>query len=517
MSHQRKTAAIVKRLLLCLALVSFGCIIVARYVGVRRQAAAAASAATLPEPAQKPPPQPPFPSANPQFIPPSSIYSGPLFVLSQDYPVQKPTTPLPAFLSSDFKADWKGYMMKVRDYCFEGNTDVDFRVEHNKTRAWYHMPWQDYGAQGREGIHGLTKEAQVQKQQLASSQTYVNGQTVAVGFFNDLGGYTIGQVWADHMNPNPSKSSKPNGFPIGTVIFKLLFVDVPPNQVTSLANPKQWQAYVDTCYRAPCNPQNPSDTSNPRELKQVSLIQMDIAVRTADPQAPTGWLFGTFQYNGALGHADGWENLIPVGLMWGNDITNRGDNHTQTSFITPPDKTDINPQLKETVINTDANELPPTHLGWNGRLNGPVDNPISSCMSCHMTAQFPSYAALSPAFLPGPPPKRGSNYWMKWFQDIDCTVPFGNYLPPNGTPETGISPLSTDFSLQLSISITNFCAVNSTAAICPQAANEATDASDKAANILGARPAKKRSLTSTRPHVVQPIVRDVPEAHPHPK
>ena len=510
MSHQPKNVALVKRSILCLALVvSLAWVFAGRYASGQRQArAAAAHASAQPQL----PPQPPFPNANPQFIPPSSIYGGPLFVLSQNYPTQKPTGPLPSFLSSKFKADWKGYMMKVRDYCFEGNTEVDFRVENNKTRAWFHMPWQDYGPQGREGIHGLTKEAQVQKQQLASSQTYVNGQTVAVGFFNDLGGYTIGQVWADHMNPNPAKSSRPNGFPVGTVIFKLLFVDVPPNQVPSLANPKEWQAYVDTCYKAPCNPQNPSDTSNPRVIKQVALIQMDIAVRTDDPDAPTGWLFGTFQYNGALNRPNMWENLVPVGLMWGNDTNNRGDNHTQISFTTPPDKTDINNQLKETVIN-DGPELPPTHLGWNGRLNGPVDNPISSCMSCHLTAQFPSYAMLSPAFQANPP-KRGSNYWMKWFQDIDCATPFGNYLAPNGAKETGINPLSTDFSLQLSISITNFCDANPTAPVCVQPADEATDASDKAANILSGQPTRKRAATRAKRHVVQPIVRDMPDARP---
>ncbi len=511
MFNQSTSVSIVKRLLVCIALVSFGYVLVARYVGAGKLEPATARHGF----AQQLPPQPRFPDANPQFIPPPSIYSGPLFVLSQNYPAQKPTTPLPSFLSMKFKDDWKGYMMKVRDYCFEGNTEVDFRVEHNKTRAWYHMPWQDYGPAGREGIHGLTKEAQVQKQQLASSQTYVNGQTVAVGFFNDLGGYTIGQVWADHSNPDPSKSSRPNGFPIGTVIFKLLFVDVPPAQVASLANPKQWQAYVDSCYKAPCNPQNPGDTSNPRVLKQVSLIQMDIAVRTDDPAAPTGWLFGTFQYNGALNRQNEWENLIPVGLMWGNDTTNRGDDYTQISFTKAPDKTHINPQLKETVINDDPNELPPTHLGWNGRLNGPVDNPISSCMSCHMTAQHPSYAMLSPAFQANPP-KRGSAYWMKWFQNVDCTVPFGNYLAPNGAKESGINPLSTDFSLQLSGSIANFCDANPHAPVCPPPA-VSTSASDKTADILSARPTRKRAATRVKPHVVHPIVRDLPEARPNPK
>jgi hypothetical protein len=38
------------------------------------------------------------------------------------------------------------------------------------------------------------------------------------------------------------------------------------------------------------------------------------------------------------------------------------------------------------------------HLGWLGRLNGPVDNPQSACLSCHGTAQSP---VVSPMVPPG--------------------------------------------------------------------------------------------------------------------
>src|SRR4051812_41330045 len=142
MARQRKTAALVKRLLLFLAVASFGCTLAVRYFGGRSHATTAAQPA---QPAQKPPPQPAFPNANPAFIPPPAIYSGPLFVLSQDYPTQMPTG-RPDFLSMNFKADWKAYMMKVRDYCFEGSTGVDFRVEHNTVRKWFHIPWQNWPA-----------------------------------------------------------------------------------------------------------------------------------------------------------------------------------------------------------------------------------------------------------------------------------------------------------------------------------------------------------------------------------
>src|SRR5438045_3996711 len=184
---QRDSAVTAKRLKLYAALVLLlACAAAGLYARGREQQTPAAQARPVAQ-ATPAPAQPPFPNANPNYIPPPSVYSGPLFVLSQDYPAQMPND-LPAFLTTDFKGDWKNYMLRVRDYCFEGNTDVDFRVEHNNKRHWFHIPWQDYGPQGREGIHGLTKEASVQVQQLASSQTYSGGQTYAVGFFNDYAG-----------------------------------------------------------------------------------------------------------------------------------------------------------------------------------------------------------------------------------------------------------------------------------------------------------------------------------------
>lgn len=355
-------------------------------------------------------------------------YIGRVFHLSQDYPKEMPSADkTPPFLNMDYKSDWRKYMMAVRDYCFEGNikggdVEDDFNVAAEHPPRWFHMPWQHYGVSGREGIHGLTREAPVQPQQLAWRQT-ASGQTYAVGFFNVFGGYTIGQVWADHQRPDPTKAV----FPDGTVIFKLLFVDIPPAQVPSLANPVQWQAYATTTF-----------TSTTRTIEPLSLIQMDIAVKHHG--SPTGWLFGTFQYNGAMGKTNRWENLVPVGLMWGNDPDIRvNDSNPQ------PVSTRINPQLKETIINPDTNELPPTHLGWNGRLNGPVDNPMSSCLSCHMTASAPASLPISPLFQANPPAP-GSDVWMNWFQNLKC----GDHFDPQKRAHP------TDFSLQLAISIQNW-------------------------------------------------------------
>ncbi|HEX7815954.1 MAG TPA: hypothetical protein VF436_12560, partial [Dyella sp.] len=210
--------------------------------------------------------------------------------------------------------------------------ESDWYVQNNKVRAWYHAPWQHYGPSGREGIHGLTKEAQIQPKQLAPTQV-TSGQTYAVGIYNDIGGYTFGEVWKDPENPDPSYTSQPNSFHEGTVVCKPLFADVDLKQVPFLVNPVLWDAYVTNTF-------NSAD----RSIRKVALIQMDFAVR--DSRIPgTGWIFGTFQYNGAKTGKPGWDNLVPVGVMWGNDPEDTGDTYTNKQ----PTVTKINPDLKQTA------------------------------------------------------------------------------------------------------------------------------------------------------------------------
>jgi hypothetical protein len=366
------------------------------------------------------------------FLPKPNEYPGRVFRLSQRFPKQLPTADeRPAFLQIDFKQQWREYLLAARGYCFQGNIggqspEDDFDVAEKSPAQWFHMPWQHYGPKGREGVHGLTKEAPVAAQQLAVTQTYDKGQTYAVAFYNRFGGYTIGQVWADKEHPDKAKAK----FPIGTVVFKLLFTDVPVEEVPYLSEPLYWTGYITKEYR-----------SQERTFKRLALIQMDLMVR--DERAPFGWVFGTYQYNGKQGRPNKWENLVPVGIQWGNDPQIATDEYTNGK----PERTRINPDLKETIINPHADELPPTHLGWNGRLNGPVDNYQSSCMSCHMTAQAPVASPAAPIFLPRDQvPPVGSTTWMRWFQNLKC----GERFDPD-KPVT-----SADFSLQMSQGLQNF-------------------------------------------------------------
>jgi hypothetical protein len=378
------------------------------------------------------------------FLPPTEQYKGKLFRLRQDFPDSKPgEDQRPPFLNIPFdqnvdgQQNWKKYLLAVRDYCFEGNIDTDrapidkrtydtdWNLWDNAKRKWFHAPWQHFGLNGREGIHGLTREATAQPKQLAATQSS-RFQTYAVGFYNEFGGYTIGQVWRDHYAPDPNAAL----FPVGTVVCKILFTQATPDQVPYLVNAIEWQAFAEI----------PGDKNHTRKVQTLRFLQMDVMVRDARAERinGTGWVFGTFCYNGTLGNPDPWYNLVPVGLQWG------ADHEIDDGEVNPlATRTVINPKLKETVINPSI-ELPPQHLGWGGRLNGPADYFASSCISCHSTAQYPVIVAQNPEFKKSSPEKRGSKQWMRWFRNLKCGDPFSEKAK------------SLDFSLQLTNGLKNF-------------------------------------------------------------
>ena len=235
-------------------------------------------------------------------------------------------------------------------------------------RRWYHVPWMHWADNGREGLHGLTPEGPIRPFTLWPSQKDV-WQTYAIGFYNARGGYQIGRVWADAHNPDLGALTH-GGFAPGTVVAKILFTTTPVAQAPVLSNPIEWTAYIKKTFSFSLT----GFPISPRAVTPVRLLQLDMMVRDPRADATGGWVYATWTYNGlqALPHQPGqtydnrWNNLVPVGLMWGNDpkvVSHAAGNPA-------PIRTQINPDLKETVINTDAN-LPPVHLGFGLRLERP--------------------------------------------------------------------------------------------------------------------------------------------------
>jgi hypothetical protein len=384
--------------------------------------------------------------------PPANVAS---FQLSQGYFLGIPVTqtvdgqvqivgwnpPAPAtgsaapWLAFDFlmPAQRLGYLDALKQYILLGMDTVDFVAQKNTQRSWYHVPMMTTSPTSRrEPYHGTTKERPL----FASTHNWIVAgnqlDSFAVGYYNLHGSYTIGEVFRD---PNPALSDPSKAdFIDGALVFKLIFAEYDPAKIVAALDPlvdaPQWQVQD---VQAPAAP-----------LKNVRLLQVDIAVK--DPRATqTGWVFATYVYDKSLAaEPNAWRRLTPIGLQWGTDpdVTATG--------IGTLDETWINAAAIPTVFQN--------KLGRHGRLNGPVDNPVSSCVSCHSTAQAAVGATPVAAFRGArlvPPASCTDAQDMTWFRNVPGGTPFGT-MTTNGTgctlaaPQPATPPLhGLDYSLQL--------------------------------------------------------------------
>ncbi|XP_019619798.1 PREDICTED: uncharacterized protein LOC109466514 [Branchiostoma belcheri] len=382
------------------------------------------------------------------FNNPPSNYHGELFEPTLVFPKKTPPEDyreLP-FMRVDFRQEPEKYMQAVIDYCFEGNTECDFRVQNNKVRPWYSAPWLATRYFGREPIHGMTMERPAEPGYLATTdKRWI--QTWSVGFYNAYGGYTIGRFWKDPGKPTLTENVT---FPPGTVAFKLLFTEATERDIPALKGAKVWEAAI----AMPTSPIPPTASQqeartllanvlnctdrgpNPYPLR---LIQVDVMVR--DPRSNIGWLFGSFMYNkdqpydtaAHPGEAE-WRRLVPVSLQWGNDPDLTPEMYH--GFGKRPEESWTSPRVKELKL------LPKgrPYLGYLDRTNGIVDSFISCCASCHSTSSIPApKAAPKPPDTPQDTPDT-----MTWFRNVQAGQPF----------KDGV--LSLDYSLQLRTGVSGF-------------------------------------------------------------
>ncbi|MDA4845052.1 hypothetical protein [Hoeflea poritis] len=397
---------------------------------------------------------------------PPADYTGRVFKLSQDYPDKLPPKEDYPWMAIEFEngapSDPKTYLAELLKYGLEGNVEVDFYVEDNKVRSWYSMPWMDWnsevaadwpGTDGREFVHGLTHEFDSNPKTLSTLQTK-SVDTWSGAYYNDRGAFGIGQVYCDPNSPDPSALNPDpaglNNFADGSYIIKLLFSTIEEAQLPTMKDALEWQAdiYVET--EPAVRNQGPISRYE-RKVQSVRLLQIDVAVR--DDRSFSGWLFGTFAYDGTRSGATVWDRMVPLGLQWGNSpkVT-----YSQTCDA---DGNCSQEKLTEQWIDEEAlKELttaPVTldHLGYGGRLAGPVDNPQASCMGCHQTAGFPPVAILPEFSTLGPILGLDDSKTAGDHQDFRMTF-YRNVSA--GAVFSDSQLYSSDFSLQLSMSLNNF-------------------------------------------------------------
>ncbi|KAG8897397.1 hypothetical protein FRC01_011354, partial [Tulasnella sp. 417] len=374
-------------------------------------------------------------------------WEGDVFKINVDYPPPAPnvaasgyeglpipdTTPSAPWTEIDFREKPLEYAMLVKEYCWEGNRSVDFVVQDNTVRPWYHAPWMHASANGREPLKGLTFERSIPQYEFARTQSSAL-QNWAIGFYNSPGASVFGGVWADPSQPVWNDNLK---FPPGSAVFKLLLTTATDDEVPTMKGSPAWPAVI-------CPQDDPAHAPSTGAVRnktasEVRLIQVDWA--TVDDRAPIGWVFGTFMYNGYLENIeDPWDRLTSVGVMWGNDPQL---DQAAVDAGEKPIESWINPEAEELRLGLGG--MRPS-WGYNGRLNGPADNFISACASCHGTAQsFDAPLVQSGQLVNNQWVPLNEKLTMTWFENVKA----GETFSVRGA-------LSADYSLQFTIGWTNY-------------------------------------------------------------
>lgn len=359
-----------------------------------------AATSEAPAPAQASPAELAFRSA---VDAPPPGWTGPVFALSHDYPKEAPVCDAPwlkrrvDFTDQHQKwpgvhGEWAAYVRDIVNYVKEGQDpdlrdEIGWRAEVGGSTRWFHVPWMAFdGQRGREFAHGLTNELSTSESTFkgpgrgtglhhlpgAKLQNGVDPlfETWSVGFYNPCGGHVLGAGWPASGEPATFKDDKGNlrakgmPFPDGTVVVKILNTTADATEVPYLKGSTDWQAdaHVQT---------GPSTYSTcDRKVRKVHLVQMDIAV--VDTRSPTRWVYSTLAYDGRLKGKTIWDRMKPLGVQWGNDHGTFPA--VPKAASKPPWETLLSP------MNI------PEHYGCNKRLAGIVDQPNSSCVSCHMGA-----------------------------------------------------------------------------------------------------------------------------------
>jgi hypothetical protein len=410
---------------------------------------------------------------------PPANWAGPTFKLSHNYPKVRPKCEAPwlqrpvNFNDPNPKwDDWKDYVQDIIDYVAEGQDpnlpdNVGWKTEVNGQTRWFHIPWMAYDSHsGREFIHGLTNELSTalstfrndEDMERATGKQKLDGaakvkgedplfETWSVGMYNPCGAWSVGQVFPASGAPATHRDRqtgqlRANGlpFPEGTVVMKLLNSTADPDRVPYLKNSTKWQANGHR--KLVPVPTDPSDyTTYDRAITTVHLVQVDLAV--IDPRSPTRWVYSTLAYDGNRPGPTVWSRLVPLGVQWGSDPqTFPGVTKAQSE------------PLRQSIL---APTSLPEHYGCNKRLAGVVDNPSSSCVSCHMGA----YAAA-----PGVIVQQGKNVPLVFVPKSTCQnysadsrSYFSNYKYPMPYPgSTGVikAAIPLDSSLQLQVAFAEY-------------------------------------------------------------
>lgn len=300
----------------------------------------------------------------------------PLFKLSADYDSMKPKPESRPWKGMNITTEAGGqkFVQTVLDYFYDSlvqdeddsnNNFITQNIAKDKSK-WCHMPWLNVGDSGRELIHGLTKERDLEKTEIypeAATTKEHEGSDWGIGFYNDIACASMHNVFGSAPKPIEKPEFVNRNFPDGSVSVKILF---------TTANFKA----LDGSFAWTANVSHAKSTS--RKLREVKMIQIDIAVKDSSligsREEIDHWVMMTFYFDGTYlaksskhqfkNKLHGLLKMRPIGVQTGFDPS--------TSMI-----------FAGSLTNSADND----HYGATPNLlNGPADNPKGSCLSCHGVA-----------------------------------------------------------------------------------------------------------------------------------
>jgi len=268
------------------------------------------------------------------------------------------------------------FSLMMQKYFYEGmanqdakNVNMNFIAAKNKSRFWCHTPWMQVGLSGREAIHGLTKELDLKPSQ--TNPVFANatpGSDWGVAYLNAPGCRTLQKVFGTMSQPLSEPDFNKVVFEQGTVIVKILFTTA---NFPAIKDAYTWKAH----------------TSEPglaeRSIRDVRHIQMDITVKDASLQGSNATLGNTvmtgyyydpdYSFDKDLKPIVNEENPLKKIARLPKSLMKMRPMGVQVGFG--------NPDTGDTVIFPGA-----FANGSGGRMNGPADNPRTSCLGCHGAA-----------------------------------------------------------------------------------------------------------------------------------
>lgn len=388
---------------------------------------------------------------------------------------------------------WEAYMAAVlAEIRASGLKLQGDRIAMDANAPWWITPWMDFGDNGRERNLGLTKERNAGLHDLSPTSA-AGAQVWAVGFYNREGASALGKVFADPCNPvYPTGAA---AFPPKSASFKLLYTTADSAQVAYIAGGPQVTAFIGPTVAA-------------RAARPLRLLQMDIAVR--DARSPTGWVFGTYIWKGPRTGDGLLDNLVPVGMAWGNDPAAAAS--PRDAFATLGE-TRLNPTLAGVVWKGPGQTWPERPWpGFQGRLNGPADNLRSSCLSCHALAQWPRSPTLG--IVPNTQTFSMANLAQASVRNTLRTRYMTNVAAGALTRPSEATPTSTwggakslDYSLQLEAAFERMCRA------CAQGA--LTGPTPAVCKVRGLR-SDVRVAAANCPAASSPVARTAARAAPEP-